>query len=295
MRTLKQKNVYLTGAASGIGRELAKQLAHAGANLFLVDVNRNGLEELAGELSQCRCEIKLHHCDLADPEAVRGSLDEFDRAFDVIDVVINNAGVAWYGATEDMPEERWDWLLRINLLAPIQITTHFLPQLVTRPESHVANMCSIAGLVAGGRFCAYNTSKFGLVGFSESVRAEYGRRGVGVSTICPGPVITNLYDAGVSTRPDGRIPTPPAWASATAEKVARLTIRAIYRNERQVLITPMAQIVSRLKRFVPGLLDFVTQFSRSRKKRRAQLELLEEERLQRKAADLSAAEQRRAA
>lgn len=279
MKSLHNKTVFLTGAAAGIGRELAMQLAAAGCHLFLVDRDSSGLADLRDQIGARGQSVWLSVCDLSNPDAVEKTLAEFDRCSDVVDIVINNAGVAYYGPTEKMSAEQWKWLLNINLHAPIQITRHFLPALLQRPESHLVNMCSIAGLVAGGRFSAYHTSKFGLIGFTESIRAEYGRRGLGVSAICPGPVITNLYDSAASGRPDGTVPVPPKWASATAEKVAHRTVQAILKNERQVLITPMAHIVSRVKRFLPGILDFVSQLSRNKKKRMAERESNERERL----------------
>ena len=279
MKTLQNKTAFVTGAASGIGRELALQLAAAGCRLYLVDRDATGLERLAKEICDSGSEALTFVCDLASPTEVAAALEDFGSRFDVIDIVVNNAGVAYYGPTEAMSPEQWQWLMNINLLAPIQITTHFLPQLLQRPESHILNMCSIAGLVAGGRFAAYNTSKFGLVGFTESLRAEYGRKGIGVTAICPGPVITNLYESAQSGHGDGKVPVPPAWASASAEKVARLSVDAIRKNRRQVLITPMAHGVSRIKRFVPGLLDWVGQLSRNKKKRLAKLQAQEELRL----------------
>ena len=102
-----------------------------------------------------------------------------------------------------------------NLLSAIQITREFLPVLLERPEAHLLNVCSISGLVAGGRFAAYHTSKFGLIGFTEALRAEYGRRGLGVTALCPGPVLTNLYRDCQTGQPDKKAPQPPAWMCTT--------------------------------------------------------------------------------
>lgn len=281
MKTLKQKTVFLTGAASGIGRALATQLWDEGCHLYVVDVDAAGLDSLQLELPiRAGQRMWTQVCDLSDADQVRKLLSHFDENVDVIDVLINNAGVAYYGPTEAMSQEQWDWLMSINLLAPIQITNHFLPQLLERPDAHIANMCSISGLVAGGRFAAYHTSKFGLIGFTEAVRAEYGRKGIGVSAICPGPVTTALYDSAASARQNPGAPHPPNWVCTTAEKVAAKTIRAIRKNHRQVLVTPMAHGLFQLKRFFPGLIDFANQLSRKKKRRLAALQIKEDERLQ---------------
>jgi short-subunit dehydrogenase len=279
MRTFDNKTVFLTGAASGIGRELAKQLAALGCHLYLVDIDEARLNEVATELAVHGKRIWTTVCDLSKPEAVHQMLAECDRRTEVVDAVINNAGVAYYGPTEAMTQQQWDWLMNINLLAPIQITNHFLPQLLQRPDAHIANMCSIAGIVAGGRFTAYHASKFGLIGFTESLRAEYGRKGIGVTAICPGPVKTNLYEDAATGRQDTQVPMPPGWLCASAERVAALTIKAIRRNKRQTVITPMAHALFQLKRFAPGLIDFANQFSRKKKKRIALLQQQEAERL----------------
>ncbi|MEZ6122215.1 MAG: SDR family oxidoreductase [Planctomycetaceae bacterium] len=279
MRTFDGKTAFLTGAASGIGRELARRLAEEGCHLYLVDIDADGLRALAEELAHFGQHIQTDVCDLSQLDQVQEMLQRCDGRVDRIDLLINNAGVAYYGPTDAMTQQQWDWLMNINLLAPLRITQHFLPQLMTRPDAHVVNMCSISGLVAGGRFAAYHTSKYGLVGFTEALRAEYGRKGIGVTAICPGPVKTNLYQAAASGRQNAKVPTPPNWLCASPERVAELTLRGIRRNRRQVLITPLAHGLFQLKRFVPGLLDFASQFSRKKKARLAILEAEEQERL----------------
>ena len=268
MKSLKNQTAFLTGAASGIGRTLARALAEQGCHLCLVDVNESGLKSLADELSDFGVTIWTRHCDLTDREALQVTVIDALAASGGIDLLINNAGVAYYGPTDLMTQQQWDWLMTVNLLAPIQITQQLLPSLLLRPDPHIVNMCSISGLVAGGRFAAYHTSKFGLIGFTESLRAEYGRRGVGVTAICPGPVLTNLYAAAAGGRPDKSVPTPPRWMCATPERVAAITLKAIRRNRRQVLITPTAHFLFQLKRFAPWLIDFMNGFSRNGKKKR---------------------------
>lgn len=279
MKSFNGKNVFLTGAASGIGRALANQFAASGCNLYLVDIDEKGLKSTESEIQTASNRVWTYVCDLSQPDHVKAMLSDFDQRVDVIDILVNNAGVAYYGPTEQMGQDKWDWLMNINLLAPIQITNHFVPQLLTRPDAHIANMCSISGMVAGGRFAAYNTSKFGLIGFTEALRSEYGRKGLGVSAICPGPVSTNLYKSAAAGRDKNSVPEPPAIVCATPERVASKTIHAIKKNKRQQLITPMAYGLYHLKQFAPGLIDFASQVSRKKKKRLAELQRLENERL----------------
>jgi NAD(P)-dependent dehydrogenase (short-subunit alcohol dehydrogenase family) len=262
MKTFKNQIAFLTGAASGIGRSLAIALAKEGCHLYVVDVDQSGLESLKAELAPAGVRIWTARCDLSNPQDIQATVQQALTLTGGIDLLINNAGVAYYGPTHMMTQQQWDWLMSINLLAPIQITQAFLPSLLQRPDPHIVNMCSISGLVAGGRFAAYHTSKFGLIGFTESLRAEYGRRGVGVTAICPGPVLTKLYQSAQSGRTDKAVPSPPRWMCTTPERVAAITLKAIRRDRRQVLITPTAHCLFQLKRFVPGLIDFVNRFSR---------------------------------
>lgn len=271
MQDFQGRTAFLTGAASGIGYELALRLARHGCHLFLVDVDASGLQRLREQLAAYPIQVWTQQCDLADPAAISSTTAAALQATGGIDLLINNAGIAYYGQTNLMTQVQWNRIMGVNLLAPIQITHELLPSLLERPDTHIVNMCSISGLVAGGRFTAYHTSKFGLVGFTEALRAEYGRRGVGVTAICPGPVLTNLYRSTASPTPERSVPTPPRWLSTTPEHVAERTLKAIRRNRRQVLITPMAHGLFLMKRFFPGLIDLANQFSRKKKQRQALL------------------------
>jgi short-subunit dehydrogenase len=266
VKDLRGKRALVTGAASGIGRAIARELARHGTHLWLMDINAAGLAETATEVEGDGVEIVQDRCDLAQAADVTRCIAVLLETWPDIDLLINNAGVVYYGPTENMTVAQWQWLMNINLLAPIRITHQLLPTLLARPESHILNMCSIAGLVAGGgRSTAYQVSKFGLVGFTESLRAEFGRRGIGVTALCPGPVRTNLYRAGISGRPGRSVPEPPRWLCASETSVAKRAIRSIRHNHRLVLVTPMAHVLWNTKRFAPWLLDLASQWGRGRR------------------------------
>ncbi len=261
MRDFRGKQTLITGAAGGIGRALATQLAQAGASLWLVDVDAKALQSLADELRQITSEVRTSEVDLTQRDQIESLANAVNSEWRGLDLLINNAGVAYYGPTHLMTETQWDRLLGINLLAPIHLTRRLMPALMSREGAHVANMCSVSGLVAGGRFNAYHTSKFGLVGFTEALRAEYGGRGLGVTAICPGPVKTNLY-RDCQTGRGNQAPEPPGWLCASPERVAKLTLRAIRWNRRMILITPLAHLLFNMKKFLPGLIDFMNTFTR---------------------------------
>jgi NAD(P)-dependent dehydrogenase (short-subunit alcohol dehydrogenase family) len=266
MKSIRGKRALITGAASGIGREIALRLALEGADVWLLDIDLDGLHDVARHARVCGVEAVARLCDLSEPADISAALTELLAAWGAPDILVNNAGVAYYGATEKMTRQQWDWLLAINLLAPIQITRQLLPLLVERPEAHVLNVCSVAGLVAGPRNAAYHVSKFGLVGFTEALRAEYGRRGIGVTALCPGPVRTNLYKSAVSGSKRKPVPVPPSWLSASPEQIADVAVRAIQKNRRLVVITPIAHLLFNAKRFAPWLLDWLNHVTLRRRR-----------------------------
>ena len=213
----ERETCLLTGAASGIGRALALELARAGVHLYLLDIDAAGLKSVVDECRSLGVVAVGRQCDLSQPAQIAGAIADLLARWKYIDLLVNNAGVAYYGPTEKMTAAQWDWLMAINLLAPLQITRELLPTLLARGEVHILNVCSISGIVAGGRFSAYHTSKFGLVGFTEAMRAEYNRRGIGVTNLCPGPVSSNLYNRALSGR--GKpVPNPPSWLCASPER-----------------------------------------------------------------------------
>ena len=257
----------MTGAASGIGRAIALELARAGADLFLLDVDTEGLDQTAIDARKFSVEVLTRRCDLLQSAEITASIEEMLREWGSLDILINSAGVAFYGPTTTMTAEQWNWLLGINLHAPIQITRELLPVLLERPEAHILNVASIGGLVAGPRLTAYFTSKFGLVGFSESLRADLAGTYVGVTALCPGLVRTRLWDSAVQGRSTKRRLTPPTLMSTTPEKVAAKALKAIRRNRGLQLVTFLAHALYLLKRASPTLLDRLGRIGRKKKRR----------------------------
>jgi short-subunit dehydrogenase len=265
MRTIRGKKALVTGAASGIGRAIALALARQGADLYLLDVHEANLSAVADEARQYGVTVIAALCDVACPDQVSAQVGEVVKEWDKLDILVNNAGVGYYGPTERMTAEQWQRLLAINLLAPIQFTRELLPTLLERPEAHIVNVCSIAGLVASGRLAAYHVSKFGLVGFSEALRAEFGRRRLGVTALCPGLVRTNIFQATVNGRKERPMRTPPAWMCTSPEAVASRAVQAILKNRGLVVITPMARFLWYFKRLSPSLLSWISGFGKRKK------------------------------
>jgi 3-oxoacyl-[acyl-carrier protein] reductase len=268
VRELRGKTALITGAASGIGRAIALRLAAEGVNIFVVDVNDFGLAKVADEARAAGVEVIARRCDASEPREVSATVAEIFSRWGGVDILVNNAGITYYGRTEQMSAEHWDKLVRVNLLSHLQFTRELLPSLLERHEAHVLNVCSMFGLVGMPKLAAYATTKFGMVGFTEVLRAEYGRDGLGVTALCPGFVDTNLFTSAPLGESQKGPKIPPAIFCTSPDKVARAAIKAIRRDRRMVVMTPAAWLLVSFKRFLPGVMDFVFHLGRRKRVQR---------------------------
>jgi short-subunit dehydrogenase len=286
MRDLRGKRAMISGAASGIGRAIALEFAREGIDLFLVDVNAAGLAEVAAEARQLGVQVLERQCDVSDPSQITACTTAILHHWNGVDILVNNAGITYYGRTDEMSAEHWDRVLQINLNSHTQFTRELLPSLLARREAHVLNVCSMFGLLAMPKLTAYCTSKYAMVGFSEALRVEYGREGLGVTALCPGFVATNLF-ASAPTSENGKGPKiPPKLFCTTPEKIARTAVRAIRRNRRLVVVEPFAHLLTSIKRFTPSVIDFFLHLGRRSRieKKMARLEKEHAQQQQRRAA-----------
>ncbi len=273
MREIRGKTALVTGAASGIGRAIALRLADEGATLLLVDIDEKGLAETARESRERGVEVVARRCNVAEPREVSATVAEALSRWNGVDILVNNAGITYYGKVERMADDHWDRLMRINLLSHIQFTRELLPTLLERRESHVLNVCSVLGLVGMPKVTAYCASKFGMVGFSEALRNELGRQGLGVTALCPGFVRTNLFtNAPLEAKVDEH-KTPPKAITTTPERVANAAVKAIYRNRRLVVMEPFARLMYATKRFAPWILDGIFHLGKRKRVARKMAEL----------------------
>jgi len=264
MRIIRGRKALVTGAAAGIGRALALALAREGADLFLVDIDGDKLEAVAHEARALGVAVIADTRDLSDAAEVSAAVARMIAAWGALNILINNAGVTYYGPTEAMTAEQWRRIMAVNLLAPIQLFRELLPVLAAAEEAHVVNVASMFGVAPWRKAAAYQTSKYGLIGFTAALRAEYQRAHFGITALCPGFVRTALLDGPAA---DGAQRAAPAWISTTPEAVAAKAIRAIRRNRGLVLITPAAHFYWRLARLAPGVVDWLLREGWRRRKR----------------------------
>jgi 3-oxoacyl-[acyl-carrier protein] reductase len=251
MQIMRGRKALVTGAGAGIGRAIGLALAREGADLFLIDIDNDKLEAVALEARALGVTVVTRMCDLAEPAAISATTRSLIAEWGALNILINNAGLTWYGPTEAMSAEQWRRIMAVNLLAPIQLFRELLPLLAAADEAHVVNVCSMFGLTPWRKAAAYQTSKHGLVGFTAALRAEFQRAHFGITALCPGFVRTTLLDGTAGDR------AVPAWISTTPETVAAKAINAIRRNRGLVLVTPATHFYWRLYRVAPRLVDWL--------------------------------------
>ena len=261
MDVIAGKNALVTGAASGIGRAIAVALAAEGANLFIVDRNPLDLEAARREIERLGVSCHVAVCDLAKSEQIASLVRTYRASSDRLDILVNGAGLGFYGHAEDMSADQWQSILAVNLLAPVDLVRQLLPMMIAQRQAHIVNVCSIVGLVPARKVAAYQTSKFGLVGFTMALRAEYGSRGLGVTAICPGIVHTPMVDQLIPGKFKRlRYLRGVMWTSA--EVVAARSISAIRKNTGLVVITPFARAMWGLSRLSPRFVVWLARAHR---------------------------------
>ena len=196
---LSGKTAIVTGGSRGIGKEMAEGLAEAGANLMLCARRAEWLDETVADFQGFEgCDVIGRTCDVSKPEQVQAVVDETVAKFGSVDILINNAGISWGAMPEDMPLERWQQVLDINLTGCFLFAQAAGREMLKRESGSIINIASIAGLTssANGPFYAgYVASKSGLIGLTRELAASWGRKGIRVNAIAPGFFHSRLADA----------------------------------------------------------------------------------------------------
>jgi short-subunit dehydrogenase len=255
MSEIRDRVAVITGAASGIGRALAQEMAARGAQLALADVNAAGLEETRKSLGTAT--VRTYEVDVAKADAVEEFARRVRQDFGRASLLINNAGVALFGTFAELTMEEFEWLIRINFWGTVYGCKFFLPMLQRESSAHIVNISSVFGFFGPPGQTAYVSSKFAVRGFSESLREELRATPVRVTCVHPAGIATNVAAnarCGAATRADEQQAALERFkkvAVISPETAARTIVEGIARDKDRVLIGRDAYRIDFISRLLP--------------------------------------------
>ncbi|MGH2358072.1 MAG: SDR family NAD(P)-dependent oxidoreductase [Candidatus Limnocylindria bacterium] len=243
MDSLSGRVAVVTGAASGIGRGLALGLAREGCRVVVADVDQDGMEAVAGEIRGGGGQALTVRTDVSDRGQVQALAEQAFTAFGGVHVLCNNAGVVVHGGLQSATHRDWQWVLAVNLWGVIHGIEAFVPRMIAQREpAHIVNTASMAGLIASKGLGVYNTSKYAVVGLSETLAKDLRPYRIGVSVLCPMGVTTRIREAGrnrpMALRNESESPGEPVELIGrylAPEAVADMVLAAIRANRLYVL------------------------------------------------------------
>jgi len=195
MQEFKDKNCFLTGAASGIGRSFALALAKERMNLFITDIDMENLEKVKREIEKLGVNVYADKCDVSKIEDFEHIAKEFHSKLGDIDLLINNAGIAIGGDILELDLKDWKKVIDVNLWSVIYSLKVFLPRMLERGLGHLVNVASGAGIFGSSEPLSYISSKFAVIGLSEALFGQLHSRGINVSVIIPSYIKTNIFSS----------------------------------------------------------------------------------------------------
>jgi short-subunit dehydrogenase len=262
MTAIRGSAAAVTGAASGIGRALALELAARGCDLALADRDEAGLQTVAAQIAKAHSpKVTVHRVDVGEPQEIEAFAQAAIAGHPGLNIVINNAGVVLLGQFNEIDQAQMDWLMNINFWGVVHSTRAFLPQLSRQREAHIVNLSSIFGVIAPPGQTAYAAAKFAVRGFSESLRHELQMAAspVRLSVVHPGGVATNIVRnsrSGVGMTDNERrgqvIERFDRVAKTTPAAAALRIIKGIEKNAPRILIGNDARFMDLLQRFRPS-------------------------------------------
>jgi 2-hydroxycyclohexanecarboxyl-CoA dehydrogenase len=242
----------VTGAGHGIGQATAARLAAAGASVIAADIDGDAAEQTASDIGG-----KARVLDVRDRDAWADLAASINEEHGALDILVNNAGVGLSARMLDSSDEDWDWVLGINLVGVINGCAAFGPAMVKAGKGHVVNLSSGMGFIPRADQIAYVTSKAGVIGFTRSLRADWGRHGLTVSVICPGLINSGIDQRvrfrGELAEDEKRQDVYNLFAKGKPpERVAEAILDAIRRNRAVVPVGPDAAIPRWIYNLLPS-------------------------------------------
>lgn len=234
------ERIFVTGGASGLGREIALRWAREGAHVCIGDLNAARGHQVVAEIAKAGGIGLFVQCDVTRTEDLQGVADRLLGEWGGVDIVVNNAGVATAGTLEGEPLEQWQWILNINLLGVVRGCQVFTPLFRAQKSGQFINIASMAGLVHPPAMGSYNASKAAVVALSETLRLELAPDNISVTVVCPSFFQTNLTESLRSTDPNASVVMQKLFRKAkiTAEEIADKVFAAA--RSKRFLVLPHA-------------------------------------------------------
>lgn len=260
MSVFKNKIAIVTGAASGIGRALALDLAKQGADVVLADVQLDKANQVADEIRAAGKKATAHFLDVTDCAAVEGFVARIADEKGRLDYMFNNAGIAIIGEFRDLSTADWKRILDINVSGVFAGTAAAYAVMIKQGSGHIVNTASVAGLIPAPGLAAYCASKHAVVGLSTSLRSEAAGYGVNVSAVCPGFINTPIFDSkSVGIPKESNFAAQALKVSITPEECAALALKGVAKNKAVIPITGHAKLLWSLNRLAPGPLQAINR------------------------------------
>lgn len=255
MRLPGRPRAVVTGAGSGLGRALSVALGKRGGRVLVADVNEAGGRETEALVQSAGGEAAFVRCDVTAAGDLEAAAVEIERRWGGVDLLVNNAGVASAGFIGEASLELWDWTLSVNLKGVIHGCHAFVPRMKAQGRGFVLNVASSAGIVSMPEMGPYNVSKAGVISLTETLYAEVGPQGIGVSALCPTFFPTGLFDAMRTAQERQRRMARTLFARSLmgADQVAAAGLRGLERGELIIIPQVDGSLLWRLKRLWPGL------------------------------------------
>jgi short-subunit dehydrogenase len=255
-----QQRIILTGASSGIGRELAKQLAAQGAHIAIAARREKELSQVAKECGELGGEALAIPTDIADQAQCKALIEQTVQVWGGVDMLINNAGISMHAKFEDIAElSVYERIMRVNYLGAVACTHYALPHLKAS-KGRLVVVSSLAGKTGVPTRTGYSASKHALHGFFDSLRVELDGSGVSVTIVCPGYVATAIrrYLIGRDGQPESRSDRDES-KFMSVESCARTILQAAAQRKREVIMTATGKAGQFIKLFFPGLIDKIAR------------------------------------
>jgi len=255
MSSIRNKNILITGGASGIGKLMGVLMTQKGGTIIIWDINEAALLKTKEEIKKQGGSVHTFVCDVTNKQKVYETADKLREACGNLDILINNAGIVTGKPFWECSDEEIEKTMNVNTMSMFWTVKAFLPDMIKANSGHIVTISSAAGIVGTTRLAVYNASKFAAFGFDESLRMEFKSNKMKIRTtiICPYFINTGMFK-GVKTR--------FSWLLPILEQkvVARKIVRAIERN-RSRLIMPGLVYTSWLMRYLPvSVFDWLSDF-----------------------------------